>query len=182
MNYFLLDANVLVAYYCQDEPASVRNQARSLFFAQSQGKAFLYVPNFCVAEVLRAFAKKCWSEQLYGKGAEADQSFEAFKKAFLDDVIGSKLLYSYELSRRHLILAHQVYEGAAKLSFRKGSPPSAFDTLLIAMGLDLQRIHSRERFYVVTTDGPVFDVCQASTEMPQAINICRTAIPLNLLT
>ena len=80
MQHLLLDSNVLVAALCQDEDASTRQRAQELLILEAQGLAFLYVPDFCVAEVLKAFAKKCWLGRL------------------MDPPKGS--LYTFELSRR----------------------------------------------------------------------------------
>jgi len=179
-HYLLLDANVLVAYYCKDEAGPVQDRARSLFAARAKGKIFLFVPNFCVVEAIRAFAKKSWSEQKYGRGSDASEAFEQHKKAFLDDIVDAKLLYSYELSRRHVLSSHRVYERAAMLSYRKGNPPSALDVLIIAMGCDLERIHGREKFAMVTADGPIFDVCEDDKSLPRTLNIARHEIPRSI--
>jgi len=173
LRYFLLDANVLVAYYCADESSSFsREGVVDLFTSQMGGTTFLYLPNFCVVEILKAFAKKSWAENKFGKGTEADHAFSKLKATFLTDVVNSKILYSYELSRRHILLADKIYERASKISYRSGSPPSSIDVLIIAMGLDLSRIHGQDNFWIVTADDSVTDIClDNKKEMPQVVNL-----------
>lgn len=181
MRYFLLDANVLVAYYCKaDEDGALRRRAADLVAARADGEAFLYVPNFCVAETLRAFAKKCWQEKLFGNThQDAREAFDSFRKALLDDVVDGKILYSYELSRRHIKLTDRIYELSSRLSFRSGSVPSTFDVLLIAMGCDLMRIHGEDNLFIVTAERPIVDVCfEARKELPQAINLAERDAPI----
>ncbi len=176
MHYFLLDANVLVAYYCKDEPEEIRSRVGDLFAARAQGKAFLYVPNFCVAEVLKAFAKKCWQEKIYDAS-----DFGEFRRTFLADVVDSKVLYSYELSRRHIKMTDRILERAAKLSFRTGSPPSALDLLIIAMGTDLSQVHGSANLHIVTAERPIFDVCQQGDDLPKVLHVGEREIPDILL-
>ncbi|NNN05001.1 MAG: hypothetical protein HKL90_03785 [Elusimicrobia bacterium] len=171
MRYYLFDANVLVSYYCAEDNPVVRRRVLSLFPARAKGDVFLYLPNFCVAEVLRAFAKKCWSERIY---ANPKDSFDEFRTAFLQDIVDSKNIYSYELSRRHVKLTDKIYETASSISLRKGSPPSAFDVLLIAMGCDLMSIHGHDRFAIVTSERPIYDVCRTNpAEFPVVFNIAE---------
>ena len=177
MRYFLLDANVLVSYYCPEDNDRVRGRAAPLFASKAAGKSFLYVPNFCVAEVLRAFAKKCWGDRLYGDPAEA---FSKFRTAFLEDVVESKQLYSYELSRRHVKMTDEILEASASMSYRTGAAPSAFDVLLIAMGIDLANIHGSQ-LVIVTAERPIYDVCRGNKKFPKAINLNEHDLPRGML-
>ena len=98
-------------------------------------------------------------------------------------MVNSKILYSYELSRRHLLLAHEVYNVAFKMSYRDGSPLSAFDVLLLSMGLDLSRVHGYKNLWVVTTEGAITDVCEGNKGiMPQVINLANKDIPKSLIS
>ena len=179
MRYFLLDANVLVSYYCPGDNDRVRGRVAPLFAARAAGKVFLYVPNFCVAEVLRAFAKKCWGDKLY---ADPDEAFSKFRTAFLEDVVASKQLYSYELSRRHVKMTDQILEASASMSYRAGSAPSAFDVLLIAMGFDLANIHGHSQLLIVTAERPIYDVCRGNKAFPKAINLIEQELPREMLS
>ena len=174
MRYFLLDANVLVSYYCPGDNDRVRGRVAPLFASKAAGKSFLYVPNFCVAEVLRAFAKKCWGEKLY---ADADEAFSKFRTAFLTDAVESKQLYSYELSRRHVRMTDGILEKSASMSYRTGSAPSAFDVLLIAMGCDLVNIHGRDEITIITSERPIYDVCRGNKDFPVAVNLNEQDFP-----
>ncbi|PIP82095.1 MAG: hypothetical protein CO113_11785 [Elusimicrobia bacterium CG_4_9_14_3_um_filter_62_55] len=184
MHYFLLDANVLVPYYCDDgEDRSVRRRIGELMACCAAKKVFLFVPNFCVAEVLKAFAKKCWQEKIYGgRASDAREAFDKFREAFLDDVVDSKLLYSYELSRRHIRRSDEIYEAAAKHSFREGAFPSAFDVLIVSMGMNLARIHGPKGLTIITADRPIYDIYRTDVKFfPHTINILETDIPKDLL-
>ena len=176
MKYFLLDANTLVSYYCKDEPEEIRKRVGKLFARHAGGEAFLYVPNFCVVEVLRSIAKKCWTEEKFG--GDPDDAFRSHQDNFLKDIRNAKIFYSYELTRRHILLSDNIYKTAATISLRQGRNPRAFDLLIIAMGLDLMKIHGRERFYIVTTDPPLADVCgKQGNDLPQVLNIAVRDIP-----
>jgi hypothetical protein len=151
--------------------------------AKAAGRAFLYVPNFCIAEAMCAFAKKCWQEKLYGTGSGARNAFNEFRDALLEHVVSSKILYSFELSRRHLILAHNVYERAATISssLRSGKPLSTLDVLMISMGLDLMNVHGKDNLYLVTAERPIYDVCCANrADFPRALNVLEQDIPAGL--
>lgn len=183
MKYFLLDASALVAYYAKDEPGPVKGRVRYLFAAQADEQAFLYVPNFCVAEILGAFAKKCWGEEKFGSGVEADNAFEEYKKAILDDIIDSKILYSYELSRRHIKGCDKIYRLARTISFRKGDSPSAFDILVVSMAFDLCRIHGDDNFRLIAAERPIHDICSAgrAAGFPKSICIKEGDVPKSFL-
>ena len=128
-----------------------------------------------------AFAKKCWQEKLYGTGSGARDAFNKFQEALLGDIVSSKILYSFELSRRHLLLAHKVYEQAATISLRTGNPLGGLDILIVSMALDLMNIHGKDNFYLVTAERPIFDVCRAyRTEFPHVVNILEQDIPAGL--
>ena len=179
LRYFLLDASALVSYYCGDEPGEIRARVAELFARHSEGAAFLYVPNFCVTEVLRSMAKKCWTEK---KGdPDPDSAFHTFKETFLTDIRNAKILYSYELTRRHILLSDEIYKTAATMSTRQGHNPGAFDLLIIAMGLDLAQIHGQDNLYIVTADAGLADVCNKDTKsFPKAFNIAKSNLPKSL--
>lgn len=178
MRYFLLDANVVVPQYV-DEGPELDRRVHHLFATRSSGEAFLFVPNICVPEVLKAFAKKCFQDRLFGdSAAEARSAFENLRREFLNDIVGSRVLYSFELSRRHILLTDAVYESAASRSFRKGSQPNAVDLMIVAMGMDLVSYLGREDFTVVTAERPLFDLCSADPErLPPVFHLGERDLP-----
>ncbi len=79
MRYLLLDANVLVPYYVIEDPL-LQQRVSDLLADRSKGRAFLFLPNICVPEVLKAIAKKCFQEKLYGNSqTEARSAFERIR-------------------------------------------------------------------------------------------------------
>ena len=175
MKYLLLDANVLVAAYCKDENSLTRRRAQWLLAFGLEGEAFFYVPNFCIAEVLKAFARKCWEEKLFG---EPRAAYLGLRDPFLSRLEESSdaKLYSYGLTERHIRLSEELNETAATISYRNGQFPSAFDLLLLGMGRDLARVHG-EDFAIVTAERPITDIAAKDRSLPEVLNISEREIP-----
>lgn len=109
--YILLDANVTAGYYLPHtlEYLKAASRVENLFDSvRSKGSDhFLYLPNFCVAEVFSVFAKHSygnWNQQVKKKGGQIDSRvYESICKQFEKDIHNGKLIYHLELSRYYVL-------------------------------------------------------------------------------
>lgn len=178
MRYFLMDANVLVALYSAEE-TKVRRRAAELVMLAAERRAFLYVPDVAIVEILRAFARKCFAEGAAGHtAASARAAYSKMRDAFLGDLGSRQLLYRYELSSRHVDSAEELCEAAVSRRYRSGSTPNALDLVILAMSRELEHIHGRDDFALVTAERPLYDLCaEAGSRLPRAIHIGERDFP-----
>jgi hypothetical protein len=135
--YYLLDASVLVHLYVPDE--QIIPQIDHLLEQRGLQKAFLYVPNFCVAETFNSIARKHYRE-----GALSEATYRKCKEAFAHDIHNGQLFYHHELNRYHILNADYIipFEHLFPSERADGTERrlSTFDVLIIAMGMELTRI------------------------------------------
>jgi hypothetical protein len=152
--YYLLDASVLVHLYVPDE--QIIPQIDHLLEQRGLQKAFLYVPNFCVAETFNSIARKHYRE-----GVLDAATYRKCKEAFANDIHNGQLLYHHELNRYHILNADYVipFEHLFPSERADGTERrlSTFDVLIIAMGMELMRITGGAT-YVVTCDKRIAEV------------------------
>lgn len=110
MSYFLLDANVVAAYYLArtHKSARVSQRSRILIEAVRSGaeNPFFYIPNFCIAEVFSVFMKYRfghWNRHLKGMSTIQGKTYTCLRSQFQDDIHNARLFYHYELSRYHVL-------------------------------------------------------------------------------
>lgn len=172
---FLLDANVLVDYYLRQEPKIIETM-RELRKKRYEGKCLLFIPNFCVAEVFSTFARNIYSKAMSGKFVKDA------KEIFIDEVSRDYEYKRYqyychiELNRYHLLHAHLVYKPTWEYVYKnrnnyrdkKGNlkpPPSTFDLLVIAQGIEMTSLYSDEEFALLTSDAWMIDICNYLHEL-----------------
>lgn len=172
MRHYLVDANVLVALYV-DEGGRASREAVDFVALRGEGRAFLYVPDIVIIEVLKAFARKCFVEgPSRHSRTSAQAAYEKLREAFLEDFRGSRVLYRYELAQRHVDSAEALCEAAVTHRFRSGAPPSAIDLLILSMGMDLAHVHGRDDFAILTAERPLYDLCAAGGgRLPRAVHL-----------
>jgi hypothetical protein len=152
--YYLFDASALVHLYVPDE------QLIPILdhFLEQRGlqKAFLYVPNFCVAETFNCIARKHYRESTLDAG-----TYRKCKEAFAHDIHNGQLLYHLELNRYHILNVDYIipFEHLFPSERSDGTERrlSTFDALIIAMGMELTRITGGAT-YVVTCDKRIAEV------------------------
>ena len=108
--YLLLDANVAAAYYLPRSHASKRVRERIEIILNSvrsgASEFFLYIPNFCIAEVFGVFAKQAfgrWNPHLKKLGTIDKRVYKSLIKQFAADIHNARFFYHYELSRYHIL-------------------------------------------------------------------------------
>jgi len=172
MRYGLLDANITAAYYLARSARSERAMQRIrtiIDSARTKGTDFfLYIPNFCIAEVFGVLAKHAygkWNRHLTSRGLKTIDKrwYEGLIRQFREDIHNGKVLYQYELSRYHVLGQDLVapIDHHFQHRRRKGvNPMATFDRLYIAMGIHLAHIHGRENVVLLTADHRISDIVE----------------------
>ncbi|MEB3149533.1 MAG: hypothetical protein VKL60_10960 [Sphaerospermopsis sp.] len=160
--FILVDANVVAAYYL---PRSLRNKVALPyienifeFVRQNPNDYMIYIPNFCIAEVVSVFIKYSFAKWNI-KETINTKVYNSLIQSFQNDIHNAKFMYHLELDRYHILginlvapIDHyfQIYRTPQKKKNYK--PAGTFDQLLISMGIQLSKIHGRENVCILTAD------------------------------
>ena len=139
--YYLLDASAVIHLYVPDE--QVTPKLDHLIEQRGLGKAFLLIPNFCVAETFNALARLHFRK----KELNADL-YQLCKQTFGRDIHNGQFFYHYEMNRYHVLDVDHIipFEHLFLTERPKGAKKgedwslSTYDVLIIAMGMELDRI------------------------------------------
>lgn len=165
---YFLDASAIVHKYSgikNPESRRVQRRLAELFAlrARHPDKAALQIPNICMAECAKTFAKLALQEKIYGDGQKAVDAFRRLRDALLKDVSEERIINSYELARRHFkdieelfILDHQMPAPRGM-----GARLSSHDALIISMATEYAREHhdSLDHVVIVTCDKRIAEFC-----------------------
>jgi predicted nucleic acid-binding protein len=154
MKTYLFDASAAVQIYL---PGSELAQAtvRYALEQQEQGQAVLFIPNFCVAEVLNTFAKKHFGEKGMG-----DEEYKRILEDFRNHIHWGKTLYAYDLNRYHIVAADKIIPAEHKRPRRdRHDYLSTFDILIIAMACELSHTRGVDNVALLTCDSRLGHVC-----------------------
>jgi hypothetical protein len=185
--YLLLDSNITAGYYLPRSLDSKKAQERieNIFFSIRSGKSdhFLYIPNFCIAEVFSVFMKHAfgtWNPHVKRKGTIDKRVYKSLMKQFQEDIHNGKFIYHLELNRYHILGINLVapIDHYFKLSKSKKNvrPMGAFDHLIISMGMALSHIHGRDMVCIITADERLTDIlAKCRSRIP-----CKTVLKLKL--
>lgn len=156
-HFFLLDTSACACIYDAAVPdeSYARKAMTTLIAKRGENRAFLYLPNFCVAEVFNTFAK--WH---FRQKKISPSEYDQIKKAFRLQVSGSRFFYNYQLNRYHVLNTDYIVqaEHSHKLNDKKNFL-STLDILIIAMGIELAKIHGDSNFLILTNDGRIKKIC-----------------------
>lgn len=162
--YLLLDSNVTAGYYLPRSLDSVNARKRIEIILDSkrtgESDYFIYIPNFCIAEVFSVFMKHsfgAWNQHLKGKKTINTKCYAGLVKQFQKDIHNGKFLYHLELNRYHILGINLVtpidhYYKISKSKKRRVIPASTMDHLIISMGINLSHIHGSENVCIVSAD------------------------------
>lgn len=181
--HYLIDASALVPSFLDVKtPGSDLNakQAVAKLLAQrAAGGAVLYVPNFCMAECSKAFAKLA-----YGATKDHEKGTKLYTRlvtSLLETVSKSQkgLIRSHELERDHLVDVEEVFRVEHKLfPHEKHNLLSGLDALVIKMAQHLARRHGQDHALIVTGEERMTKVCNHSGgRFPRAVNISKHPVP-----
>ena len=128
------------------------------------GVAVIFIPAFCVAEVLNTFARWWYRER--SVFATADE-YNFVRQTFIKHVHDRKFFYSYDLTRYHNLNCGKVFHKEHKTKLTRGTYLSAFDILVIAMGMELKRICGDE-IHLLTKDYRQYEIAGKAMDFPKA--------------
>lgn len=199
--FFLFDASAAAHYYLPRKNEPFQGALTKIAVMRTSGRAFLYLPSFCVAEVFNTFAKEHYRYQTIEQKA-----YEDMVKAFSDHIRDRAFFCSYDLNRYHNLnlgwrsiykLEHQtdteyerlgvdpkqVSRDDVEQKYREqfgGSPRrhylSSLDLLILGMSIELIR-NIGPAIYLVTKDRRLAKIAQKieikelGTETPQRLNV-----------
>ena len=162
MKYYLIDTSAVVYRYI---PSTILTPKINRLIQQRQdGKAFLFMPNFCIAEVFNTFAKYRFR---YRKPKKISQEkYEESHENFAEAIQNAKLIYHYELNRYHILnvdyivpFEHQFYLTRKTKGEDKEWFLSTFDILFISMGIELVRMMGFDNVCLVSDDKRTITIC-----------------------
>lgn len=180
--FILLDTNVVAAYYlprCMPSKIAA-DRIKTIFDAKRSGKEdiFLFLPNFCVAEVFSVFMKHSfghWNRRHVKKGTIDTRVYNSLVKQFENDIHNGEFIYHYELSRYHVLGINLVapvdhYFRINKVKKRPMvAPMGTFDHLIISMGVHLAKIHGQENVAIVSADDRLTNIlAKCRSDIPEA--------------
>lgn len=173
MRHFLLDASVLVDFLNKSlEPKAVRVRAAvtKLLALKHTKKARLYVPNVCMAECSKAFARSAYEALPPHKAGDA---YRIYIDALLELVSSRRTgtISSMELVREDLEDIEDIFKFEHSLPRRdRAGSLSGVDAIIIAMGRRLVRRHGDDDVVIVTAEKDIVAVCQRfRPDLPAAV-------------
>lgn len=177
--FILLDTNLVAAYYLHRSMRSKRAIERitKIFDSKRSGKSdiFLYLPNFCVAEVFSVFMKHSfghWNRR-HVKSTIDTRVYNSLVRQFENDIHNGKFIYHYELSRYHVLAINLVAPVDHYFRVNRGkqqvAPMGTFDHLIIAMGTHLAKIHGQENVAIISADDRLINIlAKCRSKIPEA--------------
>jgi hypothetical protein len=160
MKFYLIDASAYI--YAVEN----LNKIKLNFFAEKgTGQAFLYIPQFCITEVFNAFARKFYRDKNIG-----NDLYQQWRNKFIQAIQNRTLVYCYNLHRYHNLNAHEVYKVEHTTPYsEKEHSLSAFDILIIAMGMELKKIHAPDEVTILTRDGRLQHISNLKDNFAHAV-------------
>lgn len=148
MPTYLFDASAAVELYA---PHTTKLKKVVRFIVEQKTihkQAMLYIPNFCVVEVSNALARRHFKDQTLNR-TEYVNALVSFR----EDVHWGRTLYSYDLSRYHVIGADEIIPIEHHVArAHERDHLSTFDILIIAMASELAFVGNPQDTYLVTCD------------------------------
>lgn len=144
---YFFDASALFHKYARLKDTDSRRVYRRLtaVLADAAGTkgVSLQVPNICMAECAKAFAKLCFEEEAFGAGDKATAAYQSLRDALLRDVREDRIINSYELRRAHFHDIERIFQCDYDLPApRKGGKRlSSHDALIISMATEYAERH-----------------------------------------
>lgn len=163
MRHYLLDASVLVDFLnksIETKAVRVRAAVTKLLALKTARKARLYVPNVCMAECSKAFARTAYEALPPHKAGDA---YRTYVDALLELVSSRRTgtISSLDLVREDLEDIEDIFKFEHPLPRRdRAGSLSGVDAIIIAMGRRLIRRHGDDDVLIVTAEKDIVAVCQ----------------------
>jgi len=160
VKYYLIDASAFIF------AIEHLNETEMDFFTEkAKGETFLYMPQFCVPEVFNTFARIFYQEKRIG-----GDLYTKWRQKFITAIQNRRIIYCYDLHRYHNLNTQQIYKIEHKEPYKeKEKSLSAFDILIIAMGIELKKIHPSKEVSILTRDGRLHRISNMRKEFAPAI-------------
>jgi|CXWL01.1.fsa_nt_gi hypothetical protein len=146
---------------------------------QSDGKADLFIPSFCMAECSKAFARELGRQ--YKDADEFREKLIAYREPLLDAVSSGRngVIQSLKLERKHLENIEDIFVAEKRTHARSEHEGlSGLDALIITIGRSHASEHGHDNVWIVTADEWLARICnRAGEELPRAIDVMKQSIP-----
>lgn len=180
-SYFVFDSSALVFRYIRatdPEAKTIQNRLINLFIACAKNPTLIdfQIPNICMAECGRVFAKACFEEYLYGRDDKARQAYKKLRNNLLKDVREDRIIHSYELTRDHFENLEEIFldDYSLKPPKKRKYMLSSNDALIISMATWIanQWTDDLSRVTIVTAEERMTYVCRSfPNKYARAVNI-----------
>jgi hypothetical protein len=159
-HYYLLDASYIcrLVQDCISEGDSLAIPFHDITANVIERGDFYYIPQFCIAEVFNTFAKWRYCTSESDKSDKRNTTLtpdqykqvnESFKILIRDRLV----LYAYDLHRYHNLNCDKIFETEHTIQREKNKGwLSTYDILIIAMAMELQRIHGKNNIKILSCD------------------------------
>lgn len=181
MRHYLFDASALVDFvFTTREPKALRVRAEvgKLFEQHNRGKARLYVPNVCLAECSKAFARAAYESC---PEDAADDVYRGHVDTLLRTLSSRQkgAIRSLMVGREHLENIEDIFRLEYRLPIRdRARHLSGVDAIVIAMGRALARQHGDARVVIVTAEKWMAEVCGKNRPaLPAAVYAAEKPVP-----
>lgn len=157
---YLFDASAAVEIYLPRSERASKIVRHVLEQKATYHQATLFIPNFCVAEVLNCLARKHFDPP-QSEAAISREQYESCLRKFREHVHWGKTLYPYDLNRYHVIAADLIVPAEHSIQRRYSHDHlSTFDILIITMACELAYTSRRDDTYLMTCDKRLKLVCK----------------------
>lgn len=160
MRAFLFDASAVVKHYHPESPDDRRKLDLILDERLKFQRAGLFVPEFCIVEVFKVFARRRYKEKRWSHDEYLD-----ILKSFREDIHWGRLFYPLPLDRYHVLAADEIMVADYEAYSQGDKDLSVFDILLVAMGSEL-RFATGGEVFIVTNDKRIKEVCEHHRKDP----------------
>ena len=179
MYRYLIDASAIVTLFANNPREAMAKKAMGkLLKLKQRGEALLFIPNFCMAESSKAFARLAFGTKRDFN--EACTFYDKLVDSLLEIVSKDRkgMVRSIALNRKHLVNVENIFKCEQNSMLRGHKHLSGLDALIITMGRAMNRGHREDSVYVVTNDQSLAYVCNRNQpEFPKALYILKDPIP-----
>lgn len=165
MIYYLLDASVVVLEYDPRCSHLAKDNMTKLIESGKKKEAVLFLPDFCVVEAFNTLAKWFWSPD--DKRFATEKQYRGAYEQLERSVKRRGLYYAYDLHRYHVLNCDEIFkaEHTSPREEDRRHPGSfhrlsSFDILIIAMGMELTRIHAEQSVWIVSGDHRLVEIAR----------------------
>lgn len=161
MKYYLIDTSAFI--YAIEYLDKIK---RNFFLEKAVGQAFLYIPQFCVSEVFNTFARLFYRDKKIG-----GELYNKWRSEFIKSIHDRNLIYCYDLHRYHNLNTHPIFklEHTTPYNEQNGLHAlSTLDILVIAMGIELKRLHLSNEVEILSRDKRLIGISKLHRDFARA--------------